>query len=368
MQFIIDDHLRKLNLSEIGVKNISTPRKEKIMKNYKNRLCLLCLIISLLLIVTVASTTPDEVYVGGMPFGIRFEAGEVSVVKTNSFLSGGENVSPAEDAGIMADDIIKKINDTDIMSTKDVLVAVKNTKNDLLDFTIERNGKILELKLAPKISDKTGEIQLGVMLKDSSAGIGTVTFIKDDSLIFAGLGHGICDVKSGEILNIKNGYISNVTINGVNIGKCGAPGELRGIIDTEKCGKLLSNTEVGIYGLFSEKPDSIGEKIKIATPDEVEVGKAKILCTLADSKCCEYEIEIAEINKSVASKTKNYIVKVTDKDLLSKTGGIVQGMSGSPIIQNGKLVGAVTHVMINDPTTGYGIYIGNMLEEMEKAV
>ncbi len=336
------------------------------MNKYKKRLSLFCLIISLLLIVTVSAIGTDEVYVGGMPFGIRFEAGEVSVLKINSFVSDGKTVSPAQDAGILANDVIKNINGTKIFTTNDVVSAVKSSGEEGLDLVIERDGKEVNVKLSPKVSDKTGERQLGVMLKDSSAGIGTVTFVKDDTLIFAGLGHGICDVQSGEILDIKNGYISDVTISSINAGKCGTPGELRGIIESEKCGKLLSNTEVGVYGIFTEKPQLADTKTKVATEKEVNVGKATILCTLDDNVRREYEIEISEINKGNFAKTKNYVVKVTDEDLLKKTGGIVQGMSGSPIIQNGKLVGAITHVMINDPTTGYGIYIGNMLDEMEK--
>lgn len=360
--------MSKLNLSEIGIKTVPTPRKELVMNKCKKRLGLFCLIISLLLIVTAYATGTDEVYVGGMPFGVRFEAGEVSVLKINSFVSNGQNVSPAQDAGVLANDIIKNINGTEILTTNDVISAVKSSVGDTLDFVVERDGKDVQLKLSPKISDKTGEKQLGVMLKDSSAGIGTVTFVKDDTLMFAGLGHGICDVQSGEILDIKNGYISDVTISSINAGKCGTPGELRGIIENKKCGKLLSNTEVGVYGIFTEKPSLVDTKVKIASSKEVDVGKATILCTLDDNVRREYEIEISEINKGSSAKTKNYVVKVTDDDLLKKTGGIVQGMSGSPIIQNGKLVGAITHVMINDPTTGYGIYIGNMLDEMDKAI
>ena len=277
-------------------------------------------------------------------------------------MSFGKTVSPAQEAGIISDDVIKSINGTKITSSEDVINAVKCANSEKLDFTIERGGKEIKVDLYPKFSDQTGEKQLGVMLKDSSAGIGTVTFIMEDGLTFAGLGHGICDVQSGEILKIKSGYISNVTISSINKGKCGSPGELRGVIETEKCGKLLSNTEVGVYGIFTEKPKNSNEKIKVADKKEVKVGKATILCTLDDNERHEYEIEIEEIHSGASIKTKNYVIKVVDEKLLEKTGGIVQGMSGSPIIQNGKLVGAVTHVLINDPTRGYGIFIENMMD------
>ncbi len=334
----------------------------------KKRLSLICLVVSLLLFITVSASDIDEVFVGGMPFGIRFDSGEVTVLKTNSFISEGKTVSPAENAGIMSNDIIKTINGVAISSTEDVVAAIKDSQRPSIDMIIKRGEKELCISLMPQICDTTGAKQLGVMLKDSSAGIGTVTFINEDSLTFAGLGHGICDNQSGEILKIENGYISDVTISSINMGKCGTPGELRGIISSEKCGKLLSNTNVGVYGLYTEKHPELSKKIEVADKKDIKAGKATILCTLDDNKCREYEIEIVEIDHGANSKTKNYVVKVTDDDLLAKTGGIVQGMSGSPIIQNGKLIGAITHVMINDPTTGYGIFIGNMLDEMEKLV
>lgn len=309
-----------------------------------------------------------KVYVGGMPFGIRFDAGEVTVVRTNPFVSNGTAVSPAKEAGIAANDIIKDINGNKVSSINDIVNAMNQSDGSPISMTLRRGQKNVCINLTPKKCDDTQSFRLGVMLKDSSAGIGTVTFIREDALVFAGLGHGICDSTSGEVLKIDSGYISHVKINGINKGQIGTPGELRGSLDSDKCGKLLSNTEVGVYGIFTEPLKLTGTPVSVASMEEVKPGKAKILCTLDDNQTNEYEIEIAEINHNTAAKTKNYVVKVTDQRLLAKTGGIVQGMSGSPILQNGKLVGAITHVMINDPTTGYGIYIGNMLKEMEKLI
>ncbi len=311
---------------------------------------------------TAAININDEVYVGGMPFGVRFEAGEVVVIKTNSFVSGGDTVSPAKNAGLCTDDIIKSIEGIKINSMYDVITTVQATDKDIVQIVVEREGEDVSLFLEPKISDDTGTRQLGVILKDSSAGIGTVTFIEDNTLTFAGLGHGICDSSDGKLLKISSGYISNVVITDVNKGKVGSPGELKGTISNNKCGKLVSNTEVGVYGIFTEAPKDMNEKILLAKREEIEAGEATILCTLSDNERREYEVEISKIQQLNNSKTKNFVVKVTDKDLLSETGGIVQGMSGSPIIQNGKLVGAVTHVLVNDPTTGYGIFIENMLD------
>ena len=317
----------------------------------------------------VTQTNPDQkVYVGGMPFGVRFSAGEVVVVRTNPFVSNGAAVSPAEEAGVIANDIIKVINGKKVSCIGDIVQAVSDADGSPIPIILQRGGKELRLRLTPQKCDDSHAFRLGVMLKDSSAGIGTVTFIQGNSLVFAGLGHGICDSASGEVLKIESGYISNVKINGIHRGQIGSPGELRGSLEEEKCGKLLSNTEVGVYGIFTEAPALSQDPIPIASMSEVQTGKATILCTLDDNKQQEYGIEITEINHNAAAKTKNYLVKVTDKRLLEKTGGIVQGMSGSPILQNGKLIGAITHVMINDPTTGYGIYIGNMLRELEKIV
>lgn len=328
---------------------------------------IVCCIFSVILLISASATQYSEtstqkVYLGGMPFGIRFHAGEVSVIRKSSFASSGKVVSPADDAGIMENDIISKIDSDDIESIEDFVEVIKAKEGLPIRVTIKRGEKSFETELVPKKSDETGEYMLGILLKDSSAGIGTVTFIKDNTLKFAGLGHGICDPSTGEIVEINEGYICNVKINGITKGQNGSPGELRGSLNAEKCGKLISNTEVGVFGIFTDKRTPPNKQIEVAKPSEIKVGDATILCTLDDNLCQEYNIEISQINNLETSKTKNFVVKVTDESLIEKTGGIVQGMSGSPIIQNGKLIGAVTHVFVNDPTKGYGIFIENMLD------
>lgn len=329
------------------------------LNEFKKYICI-CIICIIAVLSVSAETLPKEVYVGGMPFGVRFDCGEVIVINTNSFVSNGENISPSRDAGICPGDIIKSINKVSISTTNDVLDIMESTKDAPVDVIIERNGNSIAMKLTPKKCDETNKMQLGIMLKDSSAGIGTITYIKDDAQSFAGLGHGICDADSGELLKIDEGYISDVTITDICKGEKGAPGELRGNISADKKGELISNTEVGVYGIML-KPQNLDKKIEIASKNDVHTGKASILCTLDNNVKEEYEVEISKIQNLSSSHTKNFIIKVTDEDLLEKTGGIVQGMSGSPIIQDGKLVGAITHVLINDPSTGYGIFIDNML-------
>ena len=169
-----------------------------------------------------------------MPFGVRFDAGEVTVVRTNPFVSNGATVSPAEEAGLAANDIIKDINGCRISSISDIVNAVSESDGSPIAMTLKRGQKEIRVNLTPKICDDNHAFRLGVMLKDSSAGIGTVTFIKTDSLVFAGLGHGICDSTSGEVLKIDNGYISHVKISGISKGKVGEPGELRGNLESEK--------------------------------------------------------------------------------------------------------------------------------------
>lgn len=329
-------------------------------KDIKKYICIFIICIFTVLS-AAAQVLPKEVYVGGMPFGVRFDSGEVTVISTNSFISSGENVSPSRDAGICPGDIIKSVNGVKIQTTNDVLNAINSSKGDAVDILVERDKNDIAMKLSPKICDDTNRMQLGIMLKDSSAGIGTITYINEDGKHFAGLGHGICDADSGKLLKIDNGYISDVIITDICKGEKGAPGELHGNISADKKGDLISNTEVGVYGIMHRSQENLTAKIKVAQKEDVHLGKATILCTLDNNTKEEYEIEISKIQNLSTSHTKNFIIKVTDNVLLEKTGGIVQGMSGSPIIQDGKLIGAVTHVLINDPTTGYGIFIDNML-------
>jgi stage IV sporulation protein B len=189
-----------------------------------------------------------------------------------------------------------------------------------------------------------------------------MTYVLEDGS-FGGLGHGICDGETGELTPIVNGNVLGVTVNGIVKGQRGTPGEIKGYFNSSKVGSIYKNTENGIFGTMAEVPEALkGQLYSIALKNDVKEGEASILCTLSDNVRKEYKIQISNINRN-ADGNKCFTVKVTDERLLNATGGIVQGMSGSPIIQNGKLIGAVTHVLINDPTTGYGIFIENMLSQ-----
>ena len=306
--------------------------------------------------VTVAKFDDVKVYAGGIPFGIKFFTKGVSVVGFED-----ENNNPAFKAGLRLYDVITKVNGVEISGSAD-LGRVAESGSEL-NLTVIRAGRELSIKFKPKYSESEKKHVLGIWLKDSGAGIGTLTFVMTDGT-FGGLGHGICDGETGELTAINNGSVLGVTLNGVIKGQRGVPGELKGYFNSSKVGALYSNTENGVFGALAEVPDAVKGKIySLGLKNDLKEGKATILCTLEDNVRREYEVEISGITRN-ADGNKCFTVKIVDEKLLSATGGIVQGMSGSPIIQNGKLVGAVTHVLINDPTTGYGIFIENMLAQM----
>lgn len=340
------------------------------MKKILLRLFSLILVALLLCIPTFAqekSATPlnlseIELYPGGMHFGARIVTRGLTVVKFSE--TKGENASSAYIAGIREGDLITRVNETDINTIEDFVKAVDKNGSKLMKVTVSRNGTEMNFDLKPKYSSDDGKYKTGIWVKDSTSGIGTVTFICPETNVFGGLGHAICDSNTGKAIPISRGQVMNVEINGVQRGKIGTAGELKGTFQAKRVGTLFKNCSCGVFGLLSRfcftPPE---DKMHIALREEIKEGEAYIWCALDDEAPEKYTVQISSIDISNAS-LKNYKVKITDKRLLEKTGGIVQGMSGSPIIQNGKLIGAVTHVLINDPTQGYGIFIENMLKSV----
>ena len=298
---------------------------------------------------------------GGMPFGVKFITEGVSVVGFCDVETGGKRINPAAAAGLHTKDLIVKINGKPLDSAKQLTEAIEGCNGKELTLTCRRAGKELNIKLSPVSSAEEGRYKTGIWVRDVGAGIGTVTFIRPETGEFAGLGHGICDADTGELVAMKRGSVSDVTISAVVRGTAGKPGELKGYFNAGKVGALLGNSPCGVWGIFTEMPEGASEPMEIALRQEIQEGDAYILSTLDNNEICRYDVRISNINRD-AKASKCFTVTVTDPDLLAASGGIVQGMSGSPIIQDGKLVGAVTHVLINDPTTGYGIFIENMLE------
>jgi stage IV sporulation protein B len=217
------------------------------------------------------------------------------------------------------------------------------------------------------VSTEDNTYKVGLWVRDSTAGIGTVTFIDKNTGTFGGLGHGVCDVDTGLLMPLESGSVVDVEVTGVVKGEPQNPGELRGNFSRVTSGNLFVNHETGVFGKINDADRVSGEVVPIGNKNSVHEGKVYIYTTILGTTPEKYEAEIIKIN-SDSGKTKNFMVRVTDKRLLEKTGGIVQGMSGSPILQDGKLIGAVTHVLINDPQKGYGIFIENMLETASSIV
>lgn len=303
------------------------------------------------------------VYPGGMPFGVRFLTEGVTVVGFCDVDHDGGKINPANRAGLHTGDVILRVDGEPLDGAVALTEKIENSNGQELTLLCRRGKNEFEVKLKPAWSTSEERYKTGVWVRDSGAGIGTVTFILPETGTFAGLGHGICDAETGDPLAIRHGTVSDVTISSVVKGMPGNPGELKGYFNTGKTGALLGNTVCGVWGVYSEVPQLTGDPLHVALRNEIREGDATILCTLSDNTTREYGVRISSLNRD-ADGPKCFTVTVTDPRLLEQTGGIVQGMSGSPVIQNGKLVGAVTHVLVNDPTTGYGIFLENMLARM----
>jgi stage IV sporulation protein B len=313
-----------------------------------------------------ATLTKDELksmrlYPGGTPFGVKFMTEGVLIVGFCDVDTASGRTNPSSAAGLSVGDRIIAVNGKRICGLGELSRIVESSGGKSISLTYRRGGNEHTATLTPAYSLSEGCYKTGAYVKDNGAGIGTVTYIVPNSLEFGGLGHGICESDGGKLVPISRGAVVNVGIDGVEKGKSGTPGELRGHFKSGKSGSLLQNTDCGVFGVLATLPEGLPcEPLYLGLRDEVKEGRAYIWSTLEGSTPKRYEIEISNIDRSAAAG-KCFSVKVTDKALIDASGGIVQGMSGSPIIQNGKLIGAVTHVMINDPTTGYGIFIENML-------
>lgn len=277
-----------------------------------------------------------------------------------------EGKKPYENTGIKEGDRIISINDNKIDSTEELIETVnlsggKEVKVKYISKDAEETVNILPAKT------KENEYKLGLWVRDAAAGVGTVTFYEPSTGKFASLGHGISDIDTGELITISNGELVTTNIVTVKKGEKGNPGEIRGSIEACKTiGNVSKNTSFGIFGTITNKNNlKFSEKeMEVASREEIKTGNAQIICEIETGKKRYYDVEIQRIYSSNNKDNKSMLVKVTDKDLLEKTGGIIQGMSGSPIIQNGKFVGAITHVLVNDPTTGYGVFADIMLKQM----
>ncbi len=304
---------------------------------------------------------PTFVALGGETVGIQMYMDGVLVVGLSEIPGTGR--TPGKEAGIMAGDRILSVNGTPLSGSSALETAVVESRGEPLTLSLCRGDKQFSARLSPVYYEDGESYKLGLWVRESAAGIGTLTFSLPENGEYGALGHAIQDPDTGVTVPTAGGNITGCKIGYITKGENGAPGAIHGVFEKEK-GTIAQNTELGLYGkLFSSEG---GHTIPIAVSTQVKKGEAVICSDAAGNEPVEYTVEIEKILHRKKTGTKNFVVRVTDPELLRLTGGIVQGMSGSPIVQNGKLVGAVTHVFVNDPTRGYGIFIENMLSEVEK--
>lgn len=301
------------------------------------------------------------VRVCGTPFGIKMFASGAMVVGFSDIYTDAGYQNPARTAGLKLGDVIKSIGGVSTRTNEDVTKALQKVGGNPTEIVYVRNGSEKSTRLTAVLDTSNDMWRTGMWVRDSSAGIGTLTFVDTSSGIFAGLGHSIHDVDTGTSIELRSGEIVDVEITDAVTGTAGSPGELKGtFLSNVPTGTILLNSETGVYGRAISSFS--GVDLPVAFSQEVETGKAQIMCTINGREPQNFEVQIEKIALNSDNPNRNMIIRVTDEKLLAATGGIVQGMSGSPIIQNGRLIGAVTHVLVNDPTRGYAIFAENMIE------
>ena len=305
----------------------------------------------------------QKVIPSGQVVGIYVETNGLLVIDTDGFTGeNGVDHAPSKNK-LYRGDYIKKIDGADVLSKKQFIEKINHSNGNSVTLTVSRRSKVLKIKIKPEFSKTDHMYKIGAWIRDNTQGIGTMTYIKKDS--FGGLGHGIYDMDTGKLLKIKGGFLLTPQIYSIKKGKSGTPGEIVGSIEYKEeniIGSIKKNTEKGIYGTVS---DTESKAYEIGYRQDVKKGKAYILSNLTGSMK-KYELRISKVVPSDTDVLKSMEIEVTDKRLLNLTNGIIQGMSGSPIIQDGKLIGAVTHVFVDDPTKGYAILMETMIYEMKK--
>ncbi|MDD6263039.1 MAG: SpoIVB peptidase [Clostridiales bacterium] len=311
---------------------------------------------------TAAAYSPESLVPVGRTVGIKLYADGVIVLGLSPFDTPRGAVCPAKDAGICVGDVILSVENQKVTTTDGLQSALSGRAGKETALEILRGDGEISVTVVPE-ADPGGNVRIGASVRDSMAGIGTLTYYDPETQTFGALGHGICDGNTGMLVHLGSGCLVPSSVIGVQKGISGEPGELLGVFDSENdCGRLAGNTDCGLFGTLDSSelyPELLcGNALPVK--NSAEKGRAYILSNISGGEVRQYEIEIVK-TVNFERSTKNFFIRVIDPVLLEATGGIVQGMSGSPIIQNGCIVGAVTHVLVNDPTCGYGILIGNML-------
>lgn len=309
-----------------------------------------------------------KVIPGGQTIGVKLKSAGIIVVGHHSIeQEDGKTISPAEKAGIRTGDLITKMDGKKVKSVNEIVEGVNEKNGKEIEFEIVRDKEKFTTKIKPIYDTKSNAYRLGLYIRDSAAGVGTLTFYDPTSNYYGALGHVITDVDTQDPIVVGDGKIYNANVTSIDKGTSGKPGGKRAQIEDEShvIGNITKNTPFGIFGEMYEKPSNgiYDEPIPIALPEEVKEGPAEMLTVIEGQKVEKFDIEIVNVIDQKYPATKGMVIKVTDKRLLDKTGGIIQGMSGSPIIQDGKLVGVVTHVFVNEPTSGYGSFIEWMIRD-----
>ena len=304
-----------------------------------------------------------HVAVLGNPFGMKIYTDGVLVIEATDVNTPSGNINPAISAGIKIGDYIKTVNGQKISCNEELSQKVTESNGNSLSVEVLRAGETMRFNVIPIFDSSAGTYRIGIWVRDSSAGVGTLTFYSPANGIICGLGHGICDSDTETLLDVDKGELVGASILSVEKGSAGNPGALKGKFTYDSIADIQLNCENGVYG-FAKQKISTPNLTEIALKQEVYDGDAQILCTVSGDTPKLYSCTVKKSNSN-RSNTQNLIVTVTDPELIENTGGIVQGMSGSPILQDGKLIGALTHVLVKDSLTGYGIYAENMLETAE---
>jgi stage IV sporulation protein B len=307
---------------------------------------------------------------GGQSIGVTLHTKGALIVGVSDIVNNqGETVNPAREAGLKVGDVIESINGIQVNDADHLSQIVNETTTEKITLGIKRGNESFNTVIVPQQDAYDNVYRLGVWVRDSTAGVGTLTFYDQETGGYGGLGHAITDLDTGEELSVREGEIISSNIIDVVRGQAGIPGELKGYFNASNgIGSILKNSDFGIYGLCYNKMSNglYPDGIYVAKQSEVHEGPATLLTTVDDKGIKAYSCSISNVVPQDEPAQKSFLIIVTDTELLKKTGGIVQGMSGSPVIQDGKLIGAVTHVFVNDPTKGYGIYIEWMLDELYK--
>lgn len=350
----VSSNVNNQKVNDIGIKKLSLNLFEKLPLKSIN----------------VAVLPKTKVIPVGNIAGVKLYTSGVLVVGMSE-IEGKDNkiYKPYENTGIKEGDTITKINNKNISSTDELIDSVNKSNGDTIEVTYIQNEQKKECSITP-VKTNENEYKIGLWVRDSAAGVGTVTFYEPSTKTFGALGHGIADIDTGELLNIASGEFVTTRVLNITKGEKGNPGKIQGTIENQQTiGEISKNTGFGIYG----KVDNIAsleidasKEMEVALRDEIKLGKAKILCSLDNKNVQEYEIEIKKIYKENNYNNKSMEIEITDESLINKTGGIIQGMSGSPIIQNGKFIGAVTHVLVNNPKEGYAVFGDLMLKQSKE--